>query len=506
MEYLLIGLSIVISALVTHYLFKNFNIFKKHDVIHIPPVPILGNMSSFIFRQTSFVEFTQTLYNFNQEAKYIGLYAMTKPILLLRDPELIKAVLIKNFDTFNDRPTVVNFNDYVISKSLFALQNKKWRDIRNLLRPFFSPSKIKIIFTSMSKYAVDFAELMSTLPVDKSDVNMKDIFDRYTNDVIALCNYGLEINSVRDPTNKFYTSGKDITHMSVIRSMKFIFIRAFPKLGRILNIKLLNNQAMKYFEANIKNIITTRNTEQITRPDIIQLMIDNNNKPNRIQLDMDDMIAQAYVLYFAGFETTSSVMSFIVHKIVENPSIQIKLRQEIDKVLEESNGNLITYEIINQMEYLHAVIKEALRLFSPSILERVCNRAFEFPPALPGKKPFIVEEGMTIWIPPYAIHHDKKYYDNPEEFRPERFLNNTHDTSVFFPFGLGPKMCIGNRVGILMIKIVLFHLLERCELKQCTKTKSLKFSKKHLLMMMEDGFWINVQRRNDMQSALKIAT
>jgi len=262
---------------------------------------------------------------------------------------------------------------------------------------------------------------------------------------------------------------------------------------------------MKYFEASIKNVIAIRNTEQITRPDMIQLMIDNNNKPNTIQLDMNDMIAQAYVLYFAGFETTSSVMSFIAHKIVANPNVQIKLRQEIDKVLDKSNGN-ITYEIINQMKYLHAVIKEALRLFSPSVLERVCNTAFKFPPALPGKKPFTVDKGMTIWIPPYAIHHDEKYYDNPEEFRPERFLNNTHDTSTFFPFGLGQKMCIGNRFAILMIKSVLFHLLARCELRQCAKTKSLKFSKKHLIMMTEDGFWINVQRRDDMQSALKIAT
>jgi len=110
----------------------------------------------------------------------------------------------------------------MLSQSLFALQNKKWQDIRNLLRPFFIPSKIKIIFTSMSKYAMDFAELMSTLPADKSDLNMKDIFDRYTNDVIALCNYGIEINSMRDPTNKFYTSGKDVTHMSIIRTIKYI--------------------------------------------------------------------------------------------------------------------------------------------------------------------------------------------------------------------------------------------------------------------------------------------
>ncbi|TGZ37686.1 Cytochrome P450 9e2 [Temnothorax longispinosus] len=207
----------------------------------------------------------------------------------------------------------------------------------------------------------------------------------------------------------------------------------------------------------IKNVIAVRDAEHITRPDMIQLMMDNKGKEDRIQLDIDDMIAQAYVFYFGGFETSLGVMSFTAHQLMANLSVQMKLRQEIDKFLDESNRNL---------EYLDAVIKEALRLLSASVLERVCNRAFELPPALPGKKPFIVDKGMIIWILIYAVHHDEKYYDDPEKFRPERFLVNklvkhvvNHDVSFYFPFGLGLKICIGKRFGTLMNKIVLFHLL-----------------------------------------------
>jgi len=73
---------------------------------------------------------------------------------------------------------------------------------------------------------------------------------------------------------------------------------------------------------------------------------------------------------------------------------------------------------------------------------------------------------MTIWIPVNAIHHDEKYYDNPEEFYPAIFLSNS-PISFYLPFGLGPKICIDNRFDILMIKGVLFHLLARCKLKHC---------------------------------------
>ncbi|KAG5322288.1 CP9E2 protein, partial [Pseudoatta argentina] len=333
------------------------------------------------------------------------------------------------------------------------------------------------------------------LSADKSDVNMNDIFGRYTNDVIVLCMYGMKLNSIRDPTNKFYVCGKD--HISVILIIKYIFIRAFSKLGRILNIKLFNNQEMKYFESRIKNEIIIRDAEHISRPDMIQLMLDNRGN-EEIQLDVDDIVAEAYAFYFAGFETSSSVMSFITYKIAINPNIQIKLQQKINELWNESD---VTYEAVNKLKYLDAVIKEALRLFSPSIMERICEKAYKLPPALPGEKSLTINKGMIIWVPLYAIHHDEKYYDNPEEFRPERFLNNHQDnnyrSSFYFPFGLGSRMCIGRRFSLLMIKVVLFYLLARCELKQCAKTSSIKFSEKNLAMMPKDGFWLNIQDRND---------
>lgn len=500
MEYLSVVFLVAIGILVINYLWRNFNFFKRHDVIHIPPTSIFGILASFVFRQTSFVDIIRKMYNFNRDAKYIGLYAMTSPVLLLRDPELIKSVLVKNFDAFHDRPVFTDFHKNLITQNMFALKGNKWRDIRRLLNPSFTSGKMKIMFTLMSKYAANFAKFMSTLPMDKTDVNMKDIFEKCMNDIIVSCFFGIEIDSIREPTNGFNIYSKKLTHISVICSIKLIFNRIFPKLGRILYVRLLHDEETKYFETSIENEVTTRDTEHITRPDMIQLIMDNRGKENKIQLDMKDIIAQAYAFYFGGFETTSSVLSYITHNIAANPSIQIKLQQEINKVLDEKNGN-VTYDTVSQLEYLQAVIKEGLRFFSSSVLERICTSPFELPSALPGKKPFIVNKGMLIWIPSFAIHHDEKYYDNPEEFRPERFLSSNHNNSLYLSFGLGPRSCIGYRFGMLMLKVVLFHLLARCKLQHSAKTpqKTIRFSKKHLTMMPEDGFWLNIQSRDDIK-------
>ncbi|XP_025263908.1 cytochrome P450 9e2-like [Camponotus floridanus] len=506
MEYWLILLSIVIGALGIHYLFRSYNFFKRHDIIHVPPVPILGNMTSVIFRRISLTDFIHKLYTYNPDAKYIGFYLMGTPTFLFRDTEIIKSVLVKNFEAFPDHYGFNDLNEPLLANNLFSLRGQKWRDVRTLLSPFFTSSKIKMMFTLMSECAVDFANYLSTVPADKGNIDMKDVFAKYTNDIIASCAFGIKINSMKDPTNKFFVYGKEATNFFATRPIKFFFLRMFPTLGRILNVKLIDKHVSDFFKDIIRTTIASRDAENITRPDMIQLMMDIRGKDDRRELDVDDMIAQAFIFFFGGFDTSSTTMCFAAHELAVNTDIQIKLRQEIDKVLEESNGK-VTYEAINRLEYLDLVINEVLRLYPPVLIDRLCNKDYELPPALPGKKPFTIKKGMNFWIVNFEIHRDKKYYDDPEKFCPERFLDKNkmyHNSPYYMPFGLGPRMCIANRFAMLEVKVVLFHLLARCELKPCTKTTlPLKFSKKSLTIIPEGGFWLNVHRRNDMHPVLE---
>jgi len=253
---------------------------------------------------------------------------------------------------------------------------------------------------------------------------MKDAFSKYTNDVIATCAFGIKVDSMKDPTNKFYVYGKEVTNFLEDHFIKFIFLKTFPSLGRILNVKIINDYVLHFFKDIVKTTIATRDVEHITRPDMLQLMMDIRDKEGDRKLDIDDMTAQVFIFFFAGFDISSTAMSFVAHEIAANPEIQTKLQQEIDKILNESNKE-VSYEVINQLEYLDAVISEALRLYPPvAFLERTCEKTYELPPALPDEKPAIVKKGMPVWIPILAIHRDKKYFEDPEKFYPERFLDN----------------------------------------------------------------------------------
>ncbi|XP_029174048.1 cytochrome P450 9e2-like [Nylanderia fulva] len=494
------------TVAVYYYFFKDLNFFKKHGILHIPPWPVVGNMAPAFFRQLSKAEIVEAVYNLNQDAKYVGFFDGMNPVVMIRDPELIKSIGVKHFDSFTDhRAFIDEANDPLIGKNLFSLRGDKWRDVRTLLSPAFTSSKMKTMFKLMSDCATNFADFLSKLPSDESVMEMKNCFTRYTNDVIATCAFGISVDSMKTPTNEFYVNGKDLTSFNTLRTIKFYLIRSMPVITKILGIKFVDNRLGQFFKNLVRSTIDTRDKQNIVRPDMLQLMMESRGKrgPGK-ELTIEDMTSQAFIFFFGGFDTVSTLMCFAIHEITVNPNVQVKLRNEIDEVLKKTNGEL-SYEAVNGMQYLDAVINEALRLWSVAVfVDRLCVKDFELPPALPGDKPFVVKRGTYVWFPIYGLHRDPKYFEKPNEFYPERFLDENKknfNASAFIPFGLGPRMCIGNRFALLETKVMIFHLLARCELKPCAKTSHpLRLSRSSFTMLAEGGFWLKIQARSDAHS------
>ncbi|XP_012533028.1 cytochrome P450 9e2 [Monomorium pharaonis] len=488
---------------VYYYFHKKLNFFEKHGILYIPPLPFVGNMGPVFFRQLSLAELVQKVYYLNQDAKYVGFFDGMNPVVVIRDPELIKAIGVKHFDMFPDhRAFIDEVNDPLLGKNLFSLRGERWRDVRALLSPAFTSSKMKAMFKLMSNCAANFADFLSKLPADKNVMEMKNSCTRYTNDVIATCAFGIGVDSMKNPNNEFYIYGKEATSFSVLRTIKFYIIRSMPLVSRMLGIKFVSNHVGQFFKDLVRNTIHTRDTKNIVRPDMLQLMMETRGKrgPGK-ELTIEDMVSQAFIFFFGGFDTVSNLMCFAAHEIAVNPDIQAKLRDEIEEVLKTTNGEL-TYEAVNGMQYLDAVINEALRLWPIAVfLDRISTEDFELPPALPGDKPFVLKKGASVWFPVYGLHRDPKYFEEPDKFLPERFLDENKkvvNSVAYIPFGLGPRMCIGNRFALLETKIMLFHLLNRCELKLCSKTSHpLRLSKTSFAMMAEGGFWLKIQARDN---------
>nr|XP_033323894.1 cytochrome P450 9e2-like [Megalopta genalis] len=494
-----------VAVVVYYYAYRGLNYFKKHGIDHIKPTPFLGNMGQFVFRKKPMADVLKRTYYHNPDAKYVGFYEFSVPIIVLRDVELIKNVAIKNVDSFAEHRDFIPAElNPLFEKMLFVLGGNEWKDVRAQLTPIFTSSKIKAMFMLMTQVASRFADYLTKLPEEeRSELEFKNVMTKYTNDVIASCVFGLDVDTFKDPDNALYANGKKATSFNgFLPGIKFMIQRNMTSISKLLNIKLIGKDVEDFFGNTIKENMKYREENGIYRPDMLQHLLDiqKNNKTEKPFSDRS-VISNAFSFYFGGYDSVSSQASMVMYNLLANPECLKRLQEEVDEVLENTKGQ-ITYEAISGMEYMDAVVNEALRLYPAVIfLDRQCSKDFELPPAVPGGKPFTVKKGTNLWIPVHAIQTDPKYYDNPDQFDPDRFLQDGKrilGSGTYMPFGIGPRICIGIRFATIEMKVMIFYILARCDLKNCSKTEiPLKLSVNVLGNVARDGYWMNIQPREN---------
>lgn len=130
--------------------------------------------------------------------------------------------------------------------------------------------------------------------------------------------------------------------------------------------------------------------------------------------------------------------------------------------------------------------------------DRRCTKPYTIEPKTPSEKPVHLNEGDAIWLPIYALHHDPKYFPNPDKFDPERFNDENKDNInpyAYLPFGIGPRNCIGSRFALLETKAIFANLLHHFEIKLSPKMRvPLVLNKKSFNLIPEGGFWLCLNR------------
>lgn len=197
------------------------------------------------------------------------------------------------------------------------------------------------------------------------------------------------------------------------------------------------------------------------------------------------LIAQALQIIVAGFETSSSTTTYAMYHLAFHPEIQSRLREEIMENLDKHNQE-VTYDGINEMSYLEMVVSETLRMHPVlGFLDRECVQDYEIP-SPDGKGTIVLPKGTVIYIPLLGFHNNPKYFPNPEKFDPERFTEEnklTYSPYTYMPFGVGPRLCIGKRFGVMQVKTALVHILSNFEVTPCKDTpKVLKYDPKSFLL------------------------
>jgi cytochrome P450 family 9 len=303
---------------------------------------------------------------------------------------------------------------------------------------------------------------------------------------------------------------------SFTTSLKMIGFFAAPKLMQALKINLFDSKTMSFFTSAIRDTMREREKQGIVRNDMIDLLLQakKGNLEHENTKTEDDsagfatveesdlgkqkikhtwgedyLIAQAFIFFFAGFETISTAMSFIAYELIANPEVQQKLQDEIDSVEASLEGGDLNYESVQKMKYMDMVISEALRKWPAApIIDRMCTRPYTLEY---DNKKIDFEVGRNFFIPVSAFHHNEEYFPNPYRFDPERFNDENKgniNPDVYLPFGIGPRNCIGSRFALLEMKILFYHLLLNFNFKATSKTQMpMKLLKSQVIFQMEKG-------------------
>ncbi|NP_001296866.1 cytochrome P450 3A56 [Fundulus heteroclitus] len=459
-------LLVAFVTLLLIYAYWPYGTFKRLGISGPKPVPFFGTM----------LHYRRGFFTFDEECKkkygkVWGIYDGRQPVLCVTDPEIIKAVLVKECLSFFTNRRNFHLNGPLYD-ALSVAEDDQWKRIRSVLSPSFTSGRLKEMFEIMKNHSANLIRSMKKKADKDEPLDLKEFFGSYSMDVVTSTAFSVDIDSLNNPSDPFVTNIKKMLKFDFLNPL-FLAVAFFPFLGPILEkfeLSFFPKSVTDFFYASLEKIKSNREaSQQKSRVDFLQLMIDSQKNSGAQQdksLTDHEILSQSMIFIFAGYETSSSSLTFLAYNLATNPEVMKKLQEEIDATF--PNKAPVHYQPLMEMEYLDCVINESLRLFPIAArLERVAKAAVEI-------NGIVIPKDMVVMIPTWPLHRDPEIWPEPEAFKPERFSKKNKDNIdpyIYMPFGSGPRNCIGMRFALVLIKLAVVEILQQYSFSVCKETE-----------------------------------
>uniref|UniRef100_A0A8C7K3K4 unspecific monooxygenase n=1 Tax=Oncorhynchus kisutch TaxID=8019 RepID=A0A8C7K3K4_ONCKI len=438
----------LLITLIVVYGYWPYGVFTKMGIPGPKPLPYFGTMLEY---KKGFTNFDTEC--FQKYGRIWGIYDGRQPVLCIMDKSMIKTVLIKEcYNIFTNR------RNFHLNGELFdavsVAEDDTWRRIRSVLSPSFTSGRLKEMFAIMKQHSSNLLSGMKKQADKDQTIELKEFFGPYSMDVVTSTAFSVDIDSLNNPSDPFVSNVKKMLKFDLFNPL-FLLAALFPFTGPILEkmkFSFFPTAVTDFFYASLAKIKSGRDA--------------GNSTEQTKGLTDHEILSQAMIFIFAGYETSSSTMSFLAYNLATNPHVMTKLQGEIDTVF--PNKAPIQYEALMQMDYLDCVLNESLRLYpiAPR-LERVAKKTVEI-------NGIVIPKDCIVLVPTWTLHRDPEIWSDPEEFKPERFSKENKesiDPYTYMPFGAGPRNCIGMRFALIMIKLAMVEILQSFTFSICDETE-----------------------------------
>jgi len=451
------------------YLTWNFDYWKRRGIFGPFPLPYVGTFpkTALLDKNSNYISETSEIYRkYYRKHRFIGVFEYREPKLMILDPALVVDIYVKYFKHFADNTmgeTVYAKEDPLFKFNPFITTGAVWKERRSDLAPAFTMLKVKSMYPVMEQSCKQLVEYISNhIKSDQAVIASKNLASRVTSASLCTNMFGLDAKAFDDQSDFVDHSLRMFHHVPIFRS---ILWSVFPILNTISPNRSVSAEFSDWFQALYTVAVQLREKNNIERDDYLNLLMELKKRKN---LSTSSSAANAFTFFLDGFETTSYIMGSAINELAKNKECQRKLRDEVKKY------EHIGFDDLNQMSYLDAVVNETTRICPfPFPIWKTCTEKIELTDF--DGRVVEIEKGTKIILPTTALHNHPDYFVESENFNPDRFIGTSvaktlKDAGVFIPFGNGPRICMGMRWAVTLIKAVLCALVDNFEFSAQIRT------------------------------------
>lgn len=478
--YLLGTIVVMVTYLLYRYLINTYRLLEDLGIPGPKPVWIFGNALDFKDKDVLKVfDHWKKLYG-----KVYGFYEGFRAGIVINDPDLAKEILSKHFDNFHTRTSYRPFQYYPCNLQLINLDDGTyWKRQRGLMNRTLNVTGT--LKQAIKKVQLSAVKLIKTLEERRQacveGFNISPLVDRFTTDAVMR----VVLNMTEDDITQY---GDTIFRYEIVSNLSASaenqlagLARLFPKLTPLLQLsdkehKLYHEKVTHILSEYLEKEMATKNnnkTKDAEQQSLLAHLItskiltrDIDGSLTRRDLTHDEILAHVLALVSETFMTMTSAIQYLLYELALNQKCQEKLYEEVCRTIGKDSE--IKLSALNEMEYFEQLFSETYRLhpIAPGVT-RVCADDI----TVQGIK---FKKDMPVRIMASTMYSDESVFPNPEKFDPERFSRESRDQRhqfLFMPFGMGPRMCPGQKLAMLELKTVFVHLLSQYKVEACSETE-----------------------------------
>jgi len=364
-------------------------------------------------------------------------------VIATQDPGFIDHVLRANHKNYPKSPIQTEQLGKFLGKGLLTSNGEHWLKQRRLIQPGFHSDKIHSLFSIIKKTVDEFLEKFPT----GKEIDVYPLMYDLAFKIVINSLFNVKVPS--EDQRQLSTFIKDVQEY-VIKEVRQPHKNWWFKISGEVKRNLRKARDARDI---IRNIIQERKKSSRKYNDLLDMLLDARYEDNGEPMPEDQVIDEILILLIAGHETTANALSWTLYLLANHPDELKKLRA--------ATKNLTVDEAVTN-DQLNAVIKESMRLYPPAwISDRVALKDDQY-------KDFSFPKGSIIVVFYYGLHRDEKHWKNHVSFIPERFeKKNTEKEKLkaYYPFGAGPRLCIGYNFAMAEMVIFLQEMIHRFDVR-----------------------------------------